>query len=622
MSEEELELQAVIGFKGTVPGGLILHPDNQHLIFPLGCTVVVRNLIQRTQSFLQGHDNQVNCITVSGSGKLLASGQKTFMGFPADVIVWDFDQRKEMYRLSLHKVAVTSLSFSQDEQFLATLGGQDDNSLVVWDVNTGSAVCGTPAATDTAHCVKFLRNNNRKIVTGGNYHVIVWTFDLENKKLRPTPAKLGQLKRVTTNLTLSHDDSVVYCGTETGDLLEVVLGCGPNDEVMYKRTLNKTCYPQGVTCCCLLPNGDLLVGTGGGSVVRIQTNPCRPVSQCCVLGGVTSLALTEDCTHFFCGTNHSNIYWVDVDSLTAELRNTCHHERINAVSFPFGYSEVFATCSITDIRVWNAASRQELLRIQVPNMECYALDFTRDGRSIISGWSDGKVRAFLPQSGKLLYVINDAHKNGVTALAVTSDCGRIVTGGMEGEVRIWRVGQQTQTMDASLKEHRNRVWAVKLRQDDSQAVSASSDGSCIIWDLKTKTRVLCLFESTCFKSIVYHPDESQLLTTGSDRKVGYWDTFDGQAIRVLEASDEGEVSTLSISKSGSHYVSGGEERLLKLWEYDEGVCKYIGVGHSGSITGAAISPDQTFCVSVGTEGAIFVWTIPPDVVDRCHADVQ
>ena len=58
-------------------------------------------------------------------------------------------------------------------------------------------------------------------------------------------------------------------------------------------------------------------------------------------------------------------------------------------------------------------------------MECFCLDFMRDGKSIISGWSDGKVRAFLPQSGKLLYAINDAHKNGVTALALSSDCGRI-----------------------------------------------------------------------------------------------------------------------------------------------------------------------------------------------------
>merc|ERR1719198_1699858 len=172
-----------------------------------------------------------------------------------------------------------------------------------------------------------------------------------------------------------------------------------------------------------------------------------------------------------------------------------------------------------------------------------------------------------------------------------------------------------------MKEHRGQVFAIILRQDNTQAVSASSDGSCIVWDLSTKTRSMCVFESTMFKNIVYHPDESQLLTTGSDRKVAYWDTFDGQAIRVLEGSDEGELSTLSIAKSGSHYISGGEERLLKLWDYDEGVSKYIGVGHSGSIASAAISPDSTYIVSCGTEGAILIWTVPPEIAQRCAEQV-
>ena len=69
-----------------------------------------------------------------------------------------------------------------------------------------------------------------------------------------------------------------------------------------------------------------------------------------------------------------------------------------------------------------------------------------DGKSILSGWSDGKIRAFLPQSGRLLYAINDSHNHGVTAVAPTADCTRIVSGGMEGEVRIWKIGNQTQIM--------------------------------------------------------------------------------------------------------------------------------------------------------------------------------
>lgn len=79
---------------------------------------------------------------------------------------------------------------------------------------------------------------------------------------------------------------------------------------------------------------------------------------------------------------------------------------------------------------------------------------------------------------------------------------------MEGEVRIWKIGRQTQVMEASLKEHRGRVNDIKIKKNDEMAVSASSDGSCIIWDLKSFTRCICFFESTLFKQVVYHPDES------------------------------------------------------------------------------------------------------------------
>ena len=40
----------------------------------------------------------------------------------------------------------------------------------------------------------------------------------------------------------------------------------------------------------------------------------------------------------------------------------------------------------------------------------------RDGKSIYSGWHDGKIRSFLPQSGRLLYCINAAYINGVTVI--------------------------------------------------------------------------------------------------------------------------------------------------------------------------------------------------------------
>jgi hypothetical protein len=41
--------------------------------------------------------------------------------------------------------------------------------------------------------------------------------------------------------------------------------------------------------------------------------------------------------------------------------------------------------------------------------ECNAVAFMPDGKLIMSAWNDGKVRAFLPQSGHLKFEINNAH---------------------------------------------------------------------------------------------------------------------------------------------------------------------------------------------------------------------
>lgn len=64
-----------------MPSGLKLHSDGQHLIYPVGCTIVVENMASKRQEFLAGHTNTVSCLALSHSGDFLASGQVTHMGF-------------------------------------------------------------------------------------------------------------------------------------------------------------------------------------------------------------------------------------------------------------------------------------------------------------------------------------------------------------------------------------------------------------------------------------------------------------------------------------------------------------------------------------------------------------
>lgn len=72
-----------------------------------------------------------------------------------------------------------------------------------------------------------------------------------------------------------------------------------------------------------------------------------------------------------------------------ELLQTAHSSKINDICFPSNYSEVFATCSTGDIRIWHRERSRELLRILIPNLECNCITFASDGTAIYSGWNDG-----------------------------------------------------------------------------------------------------------------------------------------------------------------------------------------------------------------------------------------
>jgi WD40 repeat protein len=237
----------------------------------------------------------------------------------------------------------------------------------------------------------------------------------------------------------------------------------------------------------------------------------------------------------------------------------------------------------------------------------------KDGKSIYSGWHDGKIRTFLPQSGRLLYCINEAHTNGVTAIAATGDCRKIVSGGMNGEIRVWKINNHSQTMETSLKEHRSRVWSIVVNSLNDRAVSASADGSCIIWDINSYRRLVCLFETTMFKQLTYHPDESQILTTGTNKKITYWDVIDGVDIRSIDGSYEGEVNSLSMCKSGEFFVSAGEDKEVKIWEYDTAIPRWKGLGHSNNINRVAVAPNQEFICSVSEDGSIFIFETPGEI---------
>lgn len=94
---------------GHVFSGLRVHPDREHIIYPLGSTVILKRIKDGKQEFLHGHTNNVSCISVSKSGSYIASGQVNFMGFKVAIVMTHFPYLKFLIWLSPLNHKITSL---------------------------------------------------------------------------------------------------------------------------------------------------------------------------------------------------------------------------------------------------------------------------------------------------------------------------------------------------------------------------------------------------------------------------------------------------------------------------------------------------------------------------------
>ncbi|CAG2068841.1 unnamed protein product, partial [Timema podura] len=137
----------------------------------------------------------------------------------------------------------------------------------------------------------------------------------------------------------------------------------------------------------------------------------------------------------------------------------------------------------------------------------------------------------LLQTGRLIFAIHNAHYRGVSAIAINSRGDTIVSGGGEGQVRVWDISPNIQGLKGVLKEHKSPVSSIHMCRTDTSVVSASMDGTCIIWDIVRMVRQQILFANTQFMCARYCPTGVQVVTAGTDRRIGYWEVYDGSLVR-------------------------------------------------------------------------------------------
>ena len=75
-----------------------------------------------------------------------------------------------------------------------------------------------------------MNRNPHKFITVHNNAIKLWTFDANKHKFLVTDCQMGHVKRFINCFTIDQSDTFAYCGTRTGDVLEIYI-----DKAVFKR---------------------------------------------------------------------------------------------------------------------------------------------------------------------------------------------------------------------------------------------------------------------------------------------------------------------------------------------------------------------------------------------------
>lgn len=396
----------------------------------------------------------------------------------------------------------------------------------------------------------------------------------------------------------------LLAGTTSGDMAVILV----KNRVV--QTFVAICS-NGVTglVCLPTPEGQVrIIASGGDSTVTILSGPSstelREERQIRLDGLVTSLSLSGDSTEVLAVCTLGSSWLVRCKDLSLRRHSQVSSGALYDVAYPAGISDHFLTCCGDGVvTLWDAndytAKTQCLTRTRAHPI---AVAGTED--IIVAGYTDGRLASFDCTQGQTLWHKDDAHKGGVTTVQLASNQRFVLTGGAEGEVRIWEM--KTRDMMSNLKEHGARVNALELFPSDEYAISASRDRCLLTWDLRAEKRLTAYREKHGgINCVAVSSNQTTVYTAGQEKTLTTWDLRIADPVRTQQLDEE--IFSVALSPDDTHLVTAGTGFEVKLWDVATGMEKCRGPGHSRSVQKLAFAPDGKQVVSVGLDHSILVW---------------
>jgi len=218
------------------------------------------------------------------------------------------------------------------------------------------------------------------------------------------------------------------------------------------------------------------------------------------------------------------------------------------------------------------------------------------------------------------------HSNWVTALATPPENNDIVlSGSRDKSIIIWDLKKGDNNNYAmpkrALRGHSHYVQDVVISSDGQFALSGSWDATLRLWDLNTGTTTRPTFvgHTKDVLSVAFSSDNRQIVSGSRDRTIKLWNTL-GECKYTLDEHKHNDwvscvrfspvmTSPLSSEPQVPMIVSGGWDKVVKVWNLSKLKLLTNLHGHTGYINTVTVSPDGSLCASGGKDGTAMLWDL-------------
>ncbi|MDY6897618.1 MAG: NACHT domain-containing protein [Cyanobacteriota bacterium] len=203
-----------------------------------------------------------------------------------------------------------------------------------------------------------------------------------------------------------------------------------------------------------------------------------------------------------------------------------------------------------------------------------------------------------------------AVKVNKTALEDRDLSGAIIKGGDFRDTSLLCVNlQNTNLANCKFTKPFGLILSLAFSPDDKLLVTGGADGEIRIWEVESGKQILNFRGHNHWaSSVAFSPDGNTIASCSYSGAVKLWDFKTGEFLRVLRGHTN-KVRGICFNSNGNILLSCGDDQTIKIWDVNTGNSLQSLQGHTRGIWGLAIAPNNKMIASVSLDYSIKIWDI-------------